>query len=73
MVRYGFNVGKSLQHPMRNNLELLSDAVHRTICRSKDCSASVTKPLFGYNPQLIYFQKSTSQTPRGSASLLVQN
>ena len=24
MVWYGFNVGKSLQHPMRNNLELLS-------------------------------------------------
>ena len=26
MMRYGFNVGKSLQHPMCNNPELLSDA-----------------------------------------------
>lgn len=36
----------------------LPDAAHRTICRSKDCEASVTKLHFGCNPQLIYFQKS---------------
>jgi len=45
--------------------------LHRTIYRSEDCIASVTKQYFGCNPQLIYFQKSTSQTPRGSDSLWV--
>lgn len=38
MMRYGFNVGKSLQHPMRNNPELLSDAVLTTTIVSRSCS-----------------------------------
>ncbi len=40
------------------NHHLFADAVHRTICRSNDCGASVTKLYLGGNPQLIYFQKS---------------
>jgi hypothetical protein len=52
---------------------LFADAAHRTICRSKDCCASVTKPHFGGNPQLIYFQKSNFQPLPGSTSLRIQN
>lgn len=50
------------EKPVDGSFFLFPDVVHRTICRSEDCGASVTKAFWEGNPWLVYFQKLLSRT-----------
>ena len=45
------------EKPVDGSFFLFPDAVHRAICRSEDCGASVTKAFWEGNPWLVYFQE----------------